>query len=363
MRRKRRRLAVVAGLVLTLGLAGLAVVISDMGAQASVLSPGAHGWLAARHYLEKRGHRTSLLDVSMDETSSVHGVLVSVFPWQRAGGRKTIDGFKRHLANGGALLLGYSGLEPTQVERWIFERLGFNWLAPRGQPPIHPRRWREFAATEWDLTRDAAPVTEAGIVIRAPLYVPEASESARIWYRGEDDLPMIFEERRGHGRLVVLPAEALSNARLGNDGNADLLETLAVNLGSDWTFDEYHHGLTAQATPTRHVPRFAFDLILVHLALLYLMTAVALGRRLGPAWREPPVMAGSTIDFLVGVGWLHDRFRHYADAARLLLTRAEKLQPGLKIPGAWRERAERADRDELLRLSADVARIQRRKGT
>ena len=39
----------------------------------------------------------------------------------------------------------------------------------------------------------------------------------------------------------TLPADALANARILDPGNAQLLEALAVGLGSDWGFDEYHH--------------------------------------------------------------------------------------------------------------------------
>src|SRR6185436_6542836 len=86
-----------------------------------------------------------------------------------------------------------------------------------------------------------------------------------------------WRERRG--RVVVMPAELLANARLRDPAHAALLETLRGWLDAPWRFDEYHHGLGAPArrdTPTA-VAR-GLDLLLLQLLLVYLMAALALSR-------------------------------------------------------------------------------------
>ena len=59
---------------------------------------------------------------------------------------------------------------------------------------------------------------------------------------------------------------------------------------------------------------------------------LAVVRRFGPPWREPPVVAGSTASFLRGVGALHHRLGHHDAAAALLVERSRQLYPRLAIP-------------------------------
>ena len=157
------------------------------------------------------------------------------------------------------------------------------------------------------------------------------------------------------GRVVVLPADALSNARLGEAGNADLLETLLRNLGPRWAFDEVHHGLAAAPAAKGPLGRAA-DLLLAHLVLLYLLAVLALARRQGPAWREPATVAGSAATFLLGMGALHHRLGHHAEAARLLLRRARELDRGLQLPPDLDRQAASAGPRELVEIATLVAR-------
>src|SRR5262249_21634621 len=138
----------------------------------------------------------------------------------------------------------------------------------------------------------------------------------------------VFEMTAGTGRVVVLPAEALSNARLFEAGNADLLEALSRALVEPWGFDEYHHGLSMPAPDVAPQSTLAFDVVLLHLVLLYALAASGLVRRFGPAWAEPSSMTGSTGTFLLGLGTLHHRLGHHHAAARLLLERAQQLDRG-----------------------------------
>jgi hypothetical protein len=153
---------------------------------------------------------------------------------------------------------------------------------------------------------------------------------------------------------VLLPADALANARLANPGNADLAETLIGWLGKHWTFDEFHHGLVDPAAAAGVAPPLAYDLFAAHLVVLYLLAVAALARRFGPAWREPAVRAGSAGAFLLGLGRLHDRLGHHSQAAQRLLARARELQPDLALPDGFDERARRAGAAELVAIARAV---------
>jgi len=160
---------------------------------------------------------------------------------------------------------------------------------------------------------------------------------------------------------VVLPAELLANARLREPAHAALLETLRGWLSPPWRFDEYHHGLgatsrQAAASPTQR----GLDLLLLQLLLVYLMAALALGRRLGPAWRETPPLAGSAGSFLLRLGTLHHRLGHHGDGAALLLRRAAELDRRLAPDASLRALAERGDAAALVEVGQSVARLQRR---
>jgi len=154
----------------------------------------------------------------------------------------------------------------------------------------------------------------------------------------------------------VLPADAFSNARLGHSGNADLLEGLRQQLGDHWTFDEFHHGLRPAFTPATRGSQRVLLLYLLQLVFVYVLVAVALARRFGPAWREEPPAFGSAASFLVGLGGLHDRLGHQRAAAELLVSRARALDGRLVLPSA-----SELDGRDLLGLARRVGQAQMRR--
>jgi hypothetical protein len=179
---------------------------------------------------------------------------------------------------------------------------------------------------------------------------------------GPQGEPAVFAFRRFGGRVVVLPADLLSNARLPEGGNADLLEALFRGLGRSWAFDEYHHGLVAPGQVGSQVSGPVLDLLLAHLALLYLLAVWVLARRFGPAWREVPSIAGSTASFLLGLGALHHRLGHHRDAALLLLRRTGELNRDLALPEELTRRAQAPDvmdAGELVAIARSLVRLRR----
>jgi hypothetical protein len=334
----RNRLVV--GLALFLLLSGvLGLLLAGKGeAQGSALSRGPNGWLAARRYLEARGVQVTLLGEPLDHLDaggSQGGVLVSTFPWQNGGTlAEAAEGLEDHLRRGGDLVLAYSGEMGNPGEIVALERLGLP-LAEVRKATLDPIRWRRFAAREWSLQPVAAPGA-APVRVWAPRWAPEAPKGAKALFRTPGGHAAIAVLRRHRGRVFLLPADAFANARLadpGHPGNADLLETLRRRLGDRWIFDEYHHGLISgsPAAGTIALGR-TLDLILLHLGALYLVALWTLSRRFGPPWSEPSAVTGSAGSFLLGLGALHHRLGHHAEAARRLLERVRELDRDADIP-------------------------------
>jgi hypothetical protein len=354
-----RRFLLLAAAVLAVLVVAIAVLAAGGGeARGSALSRGPGGWLAARRYLEARRARVRLLDEPLEQFEG-RGVLVTTFPWQHGftgGADELLDDYLRH---GGALVLAYSGDLASPVEIVALEGLG---LSPREvrKATLNPLRWRRFAQEEWDL-HPAPGVTGAGEPVRiwAPRGAPKMPPEAQPLYRGPHGEMVVAALPRYRGTIWLVPADAFANARLGNPGNAALLETLRQRLGDDWTFDEYHHGLVGRVPVETEALGRTLDLLLLHLAVLYLAALLALARPFGPAWSETPGVTGSAGAFLLGLGVLHHRLGHHRQAAERLLARARELDRNLVLPPDLDYRAKTADAGGLVALAREVARRRR----
>jgi uncharacterized protein DUF4350 len=343
-----------------LALTVLAILVSgrSLGAGASVLSRGAEGWLAAHRYLQDRGTHTRVLDQELETLASDRGVLVITFPWQHVGLGESFESLNRHLRRGGTVVLAYTG-ELEFAEIAATESVGLHWEDVGPRAPLNPWRWWTFASRSWSLRPEAAlgdrPEARIGRLPR----VPRPPRDARVLYRYESGHPAVFAYPSRGGRVVVLPAQALANARLANAGNADLLETLRRWLGPEWTFDEFHHGLMAPSAVPAAAGRHVLDAFLAQLGLLYGLGVLALSRRFGPPWSEPPVVAGSTRAFLLGLGRLHHRLGHHREAIRRLRAHARELF-GHTLPETADDTAAPSD---LMHLARALARPGSREAT
>ncbi len=352
----RNRLLMATVLCLLVGV-GLVLFFGRAGeARGSSLARGPDGWLAARRYLAARGVRVSLLREPL-ESFHERGVLVSVFPWQQATPSLAPAGaLEDHLRRGGDLVLAYSGTWGNPGEIVTLEALGLPLQEVR-KARLSPLAWRGFSRREWSLApapglRGASPVR-----VWAPRWGPEIPKQAEVLFRSPRGSSAVVLVPRYKGRIFLLPADAFANARLGEPGNAALLETLRRRLGGRWAFDEYHHGpIAAQGAGDTAALGRTLDLILAHLAVLYLVALWALSRRFGPAWSEPPVVTGSTGAFLLGLGALHHRLGHHREAARRLLERARELDHGADLPAELDRRTAAAGPRELVALAREVAR-------
>jgi uncharacterized protein DUF4350 len=320
-----------------LGLFGVAVLVlagllgeRPRNAGPSSLSHSSVGWLAARRYWEASGARVTLLGRSLTEQKP-EGTLVLTFP-EDFRGKEDFDAIRHELTRGRTLLLAFSGEGRYPLEALLWESVGAPLKQVRGDPPLSPKSWYRFATEVWNLRAESGAGTVREVRVSAPRWVPQPPAASQILFRAPDGTPMIFQFARRGGRVLALPADALSNGRVETPGNADLLETLRVALGPAFTFDEFHHGFSLGPSVVTASSVVSFDLLLLQLLLLYLLAALALGRRFGLAWKQMPARAGSTAAFFVGLAARHRRLRHFRPAAELLVSRSRQLDASVSLP-------------------------------
>jgi hypothetical protein len=286
-------------------------------------------------------------------------VLVLVFPWQSRQLDLDPEAVLAHLARGGDLLLAYSGeVLPTTAEHVLLSALDVEAESLR-LPSLSPRRWRAEVRRPLRL-RPAGrwPDAGSGLELRRRRWLPEPPPGSELLL-GAGSRPVVAAWRHGRGRVVLLPAEALSNGRLRSPAHGALLETLRVWLPGPWVFDEYHHGLVDDTAEMPSATRLGFDLLLAQLALIYGVAVLGLARRLGPAWRERPPLAGNAASFLLRLGGLHHRLGHHRAGGELLLRRAAELDRRFTADAELVALAERGDAASLVEVGRRVARRQR----
>jgi hypothetical protein len=322
-----------------------------------VLSRSAQGWMAARRVLEEQGVAVEIVDRPLDDHTATSGVLVMTFPWQRASFPDT-DALEAYLRRGGTILLAYSGERYSRSEIVVFRAVGTDLEMGRPDPPLTPRAWRAWALEEWRLepAEDLAGLRPARVF--AMREIPRAPASARVFHRDADGRAIAFSFPRERGRVYMLPSEMLANGRLSEPGNADWLVTLAASIEGPWRFDEFHHGLVAADVKPEpgavDTGRF-MDLYLGQILFVYLLGVLTLVRRFGPAWRDVPAVGSSVAGFLVGLGAVHVRSRHHAEAAEALLERAARLDGRARVAEAAVDGP-----PAFLELARTVGRSQRR---
>lgn len=320
----------------------LAVLGSPGGARSSVLSRDPEGWAAVRGYLDARGSQTVLLRRPLDQSAPGRGTLVLAFPWQQAAWDAEVpDAVRGHLGRGGDVLVAYSGSAASVAESLLLTELDLVPVPARDEPPLGPLAWRRHVREVWRLAPEEAAGPARELAVPAFDRVPDAPASAEVLYRSPSGRPVVFVVESGRGRVAAVPAAALANARLALPGNADLLETLRRSLPGPWSFDELHHGLAAPGAGAEIAAQSrVLDLVLLQVLVLYLLFVLTLARRFGPVWREAPVVTGSTAGFFLGLGALHHRLGHHADAARRLLARSREIHPDLRVPDEIERRVE-----------------------
>lgn len=354
---RRGPLALGLAAVLAAGLLTAWLSIRHEAAEdASSLSRGAAGWLAARRYLEERGAAVRLLDE--DAPGEAGAVVVTAFPWQSRQAADWARQLEARVRAGARAVVAYDVRRSLAAQEALLGRLGLETNAePR--PPADWSGFQAWHAAPWRLEPEPA-AGRRDIELRAPRVVVQAPEGARVLYRDADGRGVVFVSELGSGELLVVPSDVLSNARLGRAGNAELLEWLLAWGGDRWEFDEYHHGLRRPVGVRGRQSRRAVDLFLLQLALLYVLAIWALAPRLGEPWRPEPVVLGTAESFLLGLGARHDQLGHHAAAARLLLERSRELDPRLELPPVAEPVRDRSGLVEVARaVGREQARLRR----
>jgi hypothetical protein len=337
-------------------------------------------------------------------------VLVTSFPWTGGLFQEEPAAYLEHAATGGTLIIAYSGGTAGLIERRFLSRLDLAPLRAQRKSPLGYGGWRQWRREIWELApgdgleRQGAPPATPVPRLRPPQSVPHAPPEATVFRRAPtgvtagavdgpaaewgsvqrsvddalesqgyraagvlaDGGPLVFAIPHGSGRVLLLPSDLFSNARLAQPGNVALLESVLAWAGPAWTFDEYHHGLRVPGEGPSPIPRRVLDLFLLHLLALYLLAIWHLARRFGAAWREPVAHSGSVASLLLGVGALHRELRHHAAAGELLLGRVrelERVQEDSALDRALRELPPATDDASLLALAAAAARARREHGT
>jgi hypothetical protein len=348
---RRRGVLWIAGFALLSVATVLLIDTSREIGGASTLSRRASGWLAAERILAETGTLTEKLDRPPSPETD-HGVLVIAFPTLLPIMPDELEAVSELVDGGSTLIFGYSRSIREYSEIVLMEELEIEASRFDHRLPLNPLRWWREAREGWTI----APVGGGtAIELSRPRRIPLPPERAKVLYADSGQREAVFAVGRGSGRVIFVPAEALSNARIGTDGGAELLARLQGSLGSPWVFDEYHQGLTTGRPETDGAHTLSMDLLILQAVLGYALALIALMRRFGPAWDEPVVATGSTGSFLIDLGWFHDRQNHHAEAARLLVERSIELDPRIRPPSSIEEvddgprlveLARRLDRDE-----------------
>lgn len=312
-------LAVAALLVLT---AGLTLLEPEIEAHSSSLSRDISGWYLARRMLEETGAEVTLRDLPLVDLEGP-AALVLAFPWQKGIAPPEIEGIDGFLGQGGTVLFAYHGgrTAPGPREETLMTLLQLDWDAGIEERSLWPPTWFRERAEEKVLGPEPTWAGAPIISIGRQHWSPQLPAAGRVLYREDDDRSLIFDFPYRRGRVIVLPAEVFANGRLTRAENGALLASLAADFGSiPWIFDEYHHGLLhPQAVAEER--RFAWDLFVVHVIVLYVLGVLALARRFGPPRDQRPLVMGSTAGFLQNLGGLHHRLGHHRQAARRLVER------------------------------------------
>ena len=355
MKKRRGVLLAGAGLLSVVIVGALAARRPSAGP--SALSASSSGWSAFRRYAEIRGSKVTLLDRPFSRQRE--GAVLIAFPERGFRTDEELGALRAWVGKGGRLLLAFSGEPGDPEEGRVFHAFGLSSKDVRGDLPVNPVAWYRFQTEVWRL-KAAVPGgsgTENAVRVHAPRRIPVPGRDARIVLRAENGEPMVFSSAWLRGTVFVLPADALSNGRLSSAGNSDLAEWIRESLGSTLLFEEHFHGLSSPEAE-RAAGSFPFDLLAVQLLLLYLLAVLALSRRFGPPWTEPPVRTGATSTFLLGLASRHRRFGHYREAGALLLERARSFDPALAVPEGALELAREGSEEAFLALGKELGRIQ-----
>jgi len=351
-----RRLVFVLLLVLGVAAAVLFVGVEPQTNRASAQVLRSRGLLAAARYLEVTGVEVQLWERPLDELSVAPGAsLVIALPMMVGLTGAELTALDRWRLGGGRVVVLTTGEEPKASDRELLNALDL-YTAERGEgPPMWWFDWKDWATRQEPITSEAG--WPSPVSIQPGRFATLPVGEAEVIYRGVENDPAVYRlAPPGWGEVVVVDnATALGNRWLGEAENLALLERL-FPAGSPVFIDEWRQGYSAIEVVDADVLTPS-QLLLTHLALLYLAAIWTLSRPFGPPLRAAGVRRGSVSRDLLALASLHRYSKHAEAAGQRLLdlvrTRAGRRSQELGLP----ERFEGGE-DELVELAQRIGRLQ-----
>ena len=283
-----------------------------VGAAGSVLSQGPSGWYSVERALESVEvpveHIDRRLDDLWDEEPERQGdgVLLVTFPVQGLS-EDLPRNLKDHMRRGGTAVIGYTGELLSLVEDVVLIDLGITFEERFGLGPAGPLEWRRAKGADHPLrVPDNATAFELenepiiGSLPRGPSQALLDDNRFTAWLEDEEGRPVVVSNERWGGRLIVMPTQLFSNARMVHSGNVEFLAWMSETLEGPWAFDEYRHGLLSPDAVVNAPERRVFDAVFVQLLLIYLLAVLALVWPFAPPWPKMPVSRARTATFWSG---------------------------------------------------------------
>jgi len=338
----RRSMLAIALTVLALVLL-IAIAAQMEGALSNVPSVWNHrarGLSAAFAYLRERGVDARSWERPLTELPPSPGVLVLAAPFSAGFTREDERQIEEWLVRGGRLIVMSSGDDPTFVEEQVLAIARAHPVRVPPEPPLAYAAWREWRRRVRTLARaeGAERVAAAEAVVRAGSVRAEPPASAQVLMRDEEGNRMVVAIERGRGRILLINnASMWENGWIQRRGNLDQLEAAVELLASDGSpvlFDEWHHGRRAHATEASSTPLGPFELMMLHVLLMYALALWALSRPHGPRFAPPATAAPPLERSIFALAALHRRAGHAAETARILVESARRTLrgPAAEIP-------------------------------
>lgn len=270
------------------------------------------------------------------------------------------DALDRWLASGGHVVLQWTGEEAPSAPLGVSTSLDIQVASVSLSPDAtlteltEPRSLRppDGASEASQDSQDSAQV------LTMPRVRGVIRPSLRDTVLYTDDSGTSVRRRRvGAGKAWLFDGPALANRWIARGSDNALVWRKIVGGAPAVVFDDYHQGLVALDVLDAQQPRWPFDLLLVHVALLWMLAAWMLGRPYGPLTgrprlvRPPPPSIRRELRTLARI---HAHHGHAAQAAATLHAEALAAAPTAPLPPL----STPATSAELLELGQHIGQLQ-----
>jgi hypothetical protein len=332
----------------------------------TLLSREAHGLALLGRYLEAEGVPVIGWDRPLAELPGGRGLLLIGTPLRMRFTADDEQALRRYLLTGGSVAVLLQG-NPGVSEMALLSTLGLS-------PALG-----DLPASAEDLGTAMRSLSEPVVLTPSrpgdpPMSLLQPSfwlragledEVRYTWPNGQAAVSLHRPEAAALGATVlVLPhASLVTNAGL-RDNLAALLPLFEeMGAGERLIVDHVHQGILAPESGAAAPSTLPMDLLLSHLAAIYVALVWSVARRFGPQLLAPPPARSSQVRDLRVLAALHQRGGHVSAAAARLLTDLSTLSRGRARPLLTEAGVDLAPTTDagLLALTQAVAALQRDK--